>query len=373
MNRGHFEGYGKINSGLFLRRGRIPRKHNINDMPHQGVVLGAYATGGASAAALTNAYAFGVSGSVAAMRFIATKNCVLTDYYYATANNTGTPTGALTVEVRNASATNNLPGSLIISQAHTPTQNAWNRVTFTTPVAMTANTVYYIIVGDAAGNATNYYRVWQTNGGFAATLGGAENRWWGQVTTANGFATVGSLTAAGNVGILRFADGTYRGMLNNGGGTPASNTLKRGMYIEELEADIEVSGVSVGTGTSWSGVEIFDASQGPRSTPLYQVSCTADNRNQLVVHFPTPFRLRAGKSYRVVLTFSAASSAPGQQGAANTSTLPIEFGNLFENQGGRVFATLETAAGGWSTGLRILGITHYSMVVLGNRIIDPRV
>lgn len=373
MNRGHFEGYGKINSGLFLRRGRIPRKMNWNDMPHQGVVLGAYTTGGASAATLTNAYSFGVSGTVAAIRFLATKDCVLTDYYYATANNTGTPTGALTIEVRNSTATNALPGTLITSQSHTPTQNAWNRVTFTTPVTMTANTVYYIILGDPAGNATNYYRVWQTNGGYAATLGGGENRWWGQVTTANGFTTQGSLTAAGNVGILGFADGTYRGLVNNGGGTPGSNTLKRGMYITELESDIEVTGVGVGSGTSWSGVEIFDASQGPRSTPLYRVECNADNRNQFCVYFPTPFRLRAGKSYRIVLTYSANSSSPGQQGAANGSTLPAELGDRFENQGGRVFATLETAGGGWSTGIRALGITHYSMIVLGNRIIDPRV
>lgn len=373
MNRGYYGAGGKINSGLFLRRGRLPRKHNFTNYPHTGVALGAYSTGGASAATLTTAYSFGVSGSVHAVRFLARKNCTLTEFWYATGANTGTPTGALTIEVRNSTATNNLPGTLITSESHTPTASSWNRVVFTTPVVMTANTVYYVIVGDAAGNATNYYRVWQTNGGYAANLGGVENRWWGQVTTANGFTTAGSLTSAGTVGVMRFSDGTYAGMIHASGGTPGSTTLKRGYYINELEADIEVTGVGVGSGTSWSGVEIFDASQGPRSTPLFRIECGADNRNQFVVYFPTPFRLRAGKSYRIVLTYSANSSSPGQQNLAATTGLSQDIANALSMNGGRAVPTIETAAGGWATGSIACQISHFSMIVLGNRIIDPRV
>jgi hypothetical protein len=347
---------------------------NFNDMPHNGVVFGGYSTGGASPATLTTAYSFGVSGSVAAIKFMPQKDCVLTDFWYCTGANTGSPTGALTIEVRNSTVTNNLPGTLITSQSHTPTANSWNRVTFTSSVSMTANTVYYIVVGDAAGNATNYYRVFQTNGGYMGTLGGAENRWWGQVTTANGFATAGTLTVAGTVGVLGFSDGTFRGMVNCSGGTPGSTTQKRGMYITELETDVEVRGVGVGSTSAWSGVEIFDSSQGPRGTPLYQVSCSTDNRNQSAVWFPRPFVLKAGKSYRVVLTYSANSSSPGQQNLAAT-TIPNEWGNLFEGiQGGRCQPTLEnTTTNGWSTGSRAVAISHYSMVLLGNRIIDPRV
>lgn len=373
MNHGHFEGIGKVNSGLFLRRGRLPRRMNFHDMPHHGVVFGAYATGGASAATLTNAYSFGVSGSVHAVRFLARKNCILTEFWYCTAANNGSPTGALTIEIRNSTVTNNLPGTLITSQSHTPTASSWNQVVLTSPVTMTANTVYYIIVGDPAGNATNYYRVWQTNGGYAATLGGAENRWFGQITTANGFATVGSLTVAGTVAVLGFSDGTYVGQLHGGGGTPGNNTLKRGIYINELEVDVEAIGVGVGSAASWSGVEIFDASQGPRSTPLYQVACTADNRNMVAVYFPTPFRLRAGKSYRVVLTYSANSSSPGQQNLPATTGLSQKIIDVISNQGGRAIPTIETTAGGWATGVTQTTISHFSMIVIGNRIIDPRI
>jgi len=374
MNRGYYDGLqGKINSGLFLRRGKLPRSMNFNDMPHNGVMLGGFSSGGASPATLTTAYSFGVSGSVHAIRYLALNDCVLTDLYYATGANTGTPTGALTIEVRNSTATNNLPGTLITSQSHTPTASSWNRATFATPVTMTANTLYYIIIGDAAGNATNYYRVWQNNGGYVGGLGGSENRWWGYITTTNGFSTAGTIIAAGTVGVLRFSDGTLRGMINGGGGTLASNTLKRGIYVNELECDFAVRGVTVGSAGNWSGVEIFDASQGPQSTPLIRVECTADSRNAPLVYFPKPFVLKSGKNYRIVCTFSANTTAPGVQNLAVT-TLPAEWGNFFEGlQGGRVQPTIETAGGGWSTGVRACGISHYSMIVIGNRIIDPRI
>jgi hypothetical protein len=373
MNRGYYRGIGKINSGAFLRRGRIPRRMNYNDMPHQGVVLGAYATGGASAANLTNAYSFGVSGTVAAIKYTATKNCVLTDFWFCTGANNGTPTGNLTIEVRNSTATNNLPGTLITSESYLPTQSAWNKVSFASPVSMVANTTYYIIVGDPAGNVTNYYRVWQSTGGYAATLGGVENRWWGQITTANGFATVGGLTTAGTVAVLRFADGTYRGMYHSGGGTISPSTLKRGIYVNELECDYEITGVGLGSTTSWSGVEVFDGNQGPNSTPMYRFDVTADNRNNLIAYFPQPFLMRAGKNYRVVLTWSASTSSPGAQ-TIPIQSIPAEWPSSLDGlNGGRAKPTIDNGNGGWSTGVLATAFHHYGMVILGNRILDPRI
>lgn len=372
MNRGHYEVNGRTNTGLFLRRGRIPPPHNLFANPHQGNVIGSYSTGSVTPTVLTSAYSFGVSGTLRALRFIMPSTKVLTEIWYATGANTGSPTGALTVELRTSNASNALlPGTLVTSESSTPVASSWNRVVLTTPQQLTINTMYFIVVGDPAGNATNYYRVFDNTGGLAATLGGLESRFWAPVNTTNGFATAGTLIAGGHIMLLKFSDGTWMGMQNSGGGTPSSNTLKRGIYIDNFETDMEIFGMSVGSAASWDGVEIFGGNQAPNSSPLYRQTVTADNRALLFCYFERPFRMRVGTSYRAVMTFSAASSAPGQIGTANFASSPDPTAGM--PWGTKLQATIATSGNVWQTGNKTLGLSQYAILLMVRRVLDPRV
>lgn len=372
MNRGYFGQHGRTNTGIFLRRGRIPPPHIISATPHYGYAIGSFSTGGTTPLGLTTAYSFGVSGQVRALRFISQRDQILTRLWYATGSNTGTPTGALTVEVRGANAANPglLPGTLLATESSTPTANSWNLVNLTTPLQLTANTIYFVIVGDAAGNATNYYRVWDNTGGNVGTLGQGEQRFWAPINTSNGFSTAGNILTGGMVSILGFADGTTYGMIQGGGGTPASNTFQRGYYLSNFETDIELYGMVVGSSTNWNAISIYGGDQGPNQSPLYTESMTADNRALVFGYLRRPFRLRVGNAYRVVMGFSGASSSPGQNVAVNSSTVPVD--NVGLTWGCLAIPTLATA-NGWTTGYKDLGITNYGMVLLVRRVMDPRV
>lgn len=371
MNRGYYEVNGRTNTGLFLRRGRIPAPHDLLAMRHMGNAIGGYGLGGVTPSSLTTAYSFGVSGTVRALRFMVNRTRTITEIWYATGAKTGSPVGALTIELRGANASNALlPGTLLTSETNTPASDAWNRVVLTTPQQLSPNTLYYVIVGDPAGNATNYYRVYDNTGGLTATLGGAEARFWAPINTTNGFTTAGTLVNGGMCMLLKYADGGWDGMQGSGGGTPASNTLKRGMYLSDFETDMEIYGMSVGSAASWNGVEIFGGDQAPNSTPLYRQTVTTDARNLLVCYLERPFRMRVGNTYRVVMTFSANSSSPGQNGVANPSTSPNDTGMPW---GKRLQPTIATSGNAWQTGYKVLGISHYSIVLLVNRVLDPRV
>jgi hypothetical protein len=373
MNRGYFEVNGRTNTGLFLRRGRIPPPHILTSTPHIGNIIGNYSIGGVSPSTLTTAYVYGTSGTVRALRFMQDRDKqLLTEIWYATGANTGTPTGALTIELRAADATAPTlkAGTLITSQSHTPTQNSWNRVVLTTPQQLSINTIYYVVIGDAAGNATNYYRMYDNTGGVLNALGGVESRFWAPINTTNGFSTNGTLINGGMCMILGFADGSYRGMLHAGGGTPASNSLKRGYYLSNFETDIVLEGISVGTSTNWNGIEIFGGDQAPFQTPLYSEVMNADNRGLLLGYLNQPFRMRVGNAYRVVMTFSGNSTSPGQIGVANATTaFPANVGWAW---GCRADPTIATTSNAWSTGAKTLGITNYGMLLMVRRVMDPR-
>lgn len=372
MNRGHFEGFQKINGGPYLRRGRMPKAHDISVHPHSAFVIGSFSTGGASASNLNNAYSFGVSGTVTALRYMPHFSAYLNEFWYYTGTRNGTPTGALTIEVREANASSiTLPGTLMTSESHTPTaDNTWQRVVFTTPPYFSINKIYYIIIGDAAGNATNFYRVHTSNFGLPGNYGGSTERRYGTVTTSNGFATSGSGQFSGHVGLMRFSNGLVIGNVHTTGGTSGNNTNKRGYLIENLEADYEIFGVQISNSGNISGIEVFDKSQSPNQTPMMRQATNTDTANLGICYFEKPFRMRAGKSYRVVLTYSAASSNPGQINATFApGNPPTEGVGLW---GDRMFPCLQNG-NAWTDTHRNLGVLNYAFVIFVRRVIDPRI
>lgn len=371
MNRSFNEGLQpKLNSGLFLRRSRKPKQVDFGNSPHTGFTIGSFSVGGRSATSLNNAYSFGVSGSVAAIRYMPHFTARLTEFWYCTGSKNGTPTGALTIEVREASGGTSalLPATLITSESHTPTaDNTFQQVKFTNPPLFEINKIYYIIIGDAAGNATNFYRIWSQTELVTFNNQSSLSK-FGTITTTNGFATNGT-AGASHMGFLKFDNGVTIGSVITGGGTSGSNTNKRGYLIEPLGLDCEIYGVQVAAGANISGVEVFAKSQGPNDAPLYRQTMTDANRNLGQVYFDRPFRMLADRAYRVVLTYSANSSNPGQVNAVFApGSPPREGANMFDD---RVFPCLQNA-NKWDDSHRLLGVNSYAMIIMMRRIYDPR-
>ena len=372
MNKSFFEGLqGKLSSGLFLRRGRRPKQVDLVRDTQVGVLLGAPSAGGRSPVAITTAYSFGVSGIAAAVRFMPPFTASLNEYYYTIGSSTGTPTGALLIEVREASGGSStlLPGTLLTSENHTPSgsANTFQKVVFTNPPLLEANKLYFIIIGDPAGNATNYYRVWTAASISIGIAGSIVNR-LGIVTTTNGYSTNGTLDGGGTLhGFMVFSNGMVIGSPHVGGGTPSSNTLKRGMLIEPLGLDYEIYGVQIGSSTNVSAIEIFAKSQSANNTPLARQTLNDANRNLNNVFFEKPFRMFGDRAYRIVCAYSANSSSPGQINCNTLGTFPTAANNLYDD---RVMSTIQNGSS-WQDGSRF-GSLMYNMLVLIRRIYDPR-
>lgn len=380
MNRGTNPNFGKVNSGAYLRRGRLPRIHDQSQNPMNYLVVGTGSAGGSSASNLTDNYVFGTSGTVHALRYMPHFSAYLNEFYYYTGTTQGTPTGNLVVEVREANANSiTLPGTLLTSENSTPTaSNTWHQVVFTTPQFFRANQIYYIIVGNPTGNATNFWRLWQASYNPIENSNLQTSRRYGGVTTSNGFSTSGSGINSPIVGLMRFSNGLIIGSVHTSGGTSGTNTLKRGALITNLEADYEIVASAMASTTNISGVEIFGEHQKPDDTPLYRQELNDANRNLGIVYFERPFRMRAGNSYRFVFTYSANSNSPGQINATfRPGTWPA---SPFNNHsilgaglwGDRMFPTLQSG-NSWNTGHGNLGVLSYNFNLHIRRITDPRI
>lgn len=375
MNKSFFEGLqGKLSSGLFLRRGRRPKQVDLVRDTQVGVVLGAPSAGGRSAVAFTSAYSFGVGGIASAVRFMPPFTARLNEYYYNIGASTGTPTGPLLIEVREASgvvsaSSTVLPGTLLTSENHTPTgsANTFQRVVFTNPPLLETNKLYYIVIGDPAGNATNYYRVWTSASISIGIAGSIVNR-LGIVNTTNGYLTNGTFDGGATLhGFMVFNNGMVIGSPHTGGGTPAANTLKRGMLIEPLGLDYEIYGVQIGGSVNISAIEIFAKSQSANDPPLARQTLNDANKNLNNVFFEKPFRMFGDRAYRIVCAYSAGSSSPGQINCNTLGTFPTAANNLYDD---RVMSTIQNGSS-WQDGSRF-GSLMYNMLVLIRRIYDPR-
>lgn len=382
MNRGRNPFFGDINSGAYLRRGRLPRTHDMAQNGMNYLIVGTGSAGGSSSSALNNAYVFGTSGTVTALRYMPHFSAYLNEFYYLTGTTQGTPTGNLVLEVREANNNSiTLPGTLITSENTTPTGgDTWNRVVFTTPPYFKANTLYYIIIGNPTGNATNFWRVWQTSFNPIENSNMRTSRRYAAVSTSNGFTTSGSGLNSPVIGLMRFSNGMTIGSIHTTGGTSGTTTQKRGALITNLEADYEIFGAAIQDTTNINGVEIFASTQNPNDTPLYRQELNDANRNLGLVYFERPFRMRAGRSYRFVFTYSAASNAPGQMNAPyRPGVYPT---NLFNDQvnsiaaaglwGDRMFPTIQ-GTNDWFTGHGQLGVFSYHFGLYIRRITDPRI
>lgn len=299
--------------------------------------------GGVGVLSLNTAFTFGSAGVCRGYRWCSPVTDYLTDFYLLVIGKTGSP-GALTLQVRDVSASSALlPGTLLTSDTFTPTTTAiWYRVSFTTPQLLTQGKHYFIVVGDAAGSAGNFWQI-LTSG---VTNSESRESNWLHVASTGGFASAGT---AGNMahGGIRYASGLVIGNAVSGSGTPGGTT-PRGIKILGLETDVVIFGAIIATTTSVVKFQLFKGDAGPNSTPEFEVTWDATAILVGSTMFP-PYRLKAGQVYRAVVTVSGASSAPGQWNC-NSMAIPLQYPEMAAMlpEMGRIMGTIGTANNGWT-------------------------
>lgn len=302
-------------------------------------VLGATSNGGRTGHPLDSAYTYGSAGDAVALRFVSPVSATLTDALFFVSAIAGTG-GSVAVTLRNASSST-VPGTTAHASttATTSAANKWVKATFGTPYELVRGVVYFLVINNADGAPTTNYPTVLYRGDFARASDYLQRGTMG-LTTTNGWSTGSERNDPCPI-LLRFGDGTYIGSAYTNQTTYASTTNERGLHISGLTEDCVFNSAIWNAGsTNMTGLKIYDESQAPGGTTLL-THAFQPLIGALGFTFFEPFTFRAGKTYRVVLTFVAADSGPRYYEVEDYTTYAADLSAccLF---GGRVRSTIQS-------------------------------
>lgn len=289
-------------------------------MPARAFPFMAVGTVTQNTVALDSAYTFNSAGDGVALKFVPpwSKTLALAYYYITATTGTAANINDLDFELRNDDggglAPNRSSPTLHTSASMDPNGDAsvtgWHQFN-PADVALTAGTLYWAIVADADGNGTDFATLFR---GLSGTLGSTSLLGLSLMYTAtNGFSTNPTITndVVGGL-LLEMDDGTMLGNALVTDAASTSSTNRRGLYVGGLTEQLSIIGIMAGTATAnYSGIEIYDSSTNPGGTTLASGSSMLVNASGEAGHaLATPYTLAKATPYRVVLTYSSASTAP---------------------------------------------------------------
>lgn len=283
-----------------------------------GIGLGYITSATRTAFALDTAFTLGSAGKCVAFRFVAPATTTVTDFLFFLS---AAPAGAHDLSVNLCAYSASLqPGAAVTNGTATvsggTTANKWIKVTFGTPPSITAGTVYFLVVGDPSGAASNYsiltIGTHQGLTGIAPNSGAGQ---WRSVSSADGFATTGATVSVMAPACIAFGDGTYMGMpYTLTPTTDASAAVERGWLITPDE-DITISYMVAATMPTGS-MKVYESGQNPGGTVFAgfnggsAFSIPASAVAIGAVRFPV-CALVGGAQYRVVIDPTGATTSPG--------------------------------------------------------------
>lgn len=304
--------------------------------------MGAMQSPAAQTLALDSAYTHNSAGDAYGIRFVAPASGSLTDVYVFVTAKTGSP-GNLTCELRNySSGTASRPGTTAhaTQTAAAPASGGkWVRFTFASPYSVTANTLYWIVIGDAAGSGSDFCTV-QT----ASPLTNAEagQTVFSPFTSAAGFSTNGTNIASYQMPTLCMKIGSKAyGVPYTTTGSYASSTRKRGWRIEGFTGPVKLRGTWMNSVSNCNGTVIFVGSAAPGSTPDLSVGADPNGSSWF-----GPYSCAAATNYRVCITFSSSSAGQGYYQIEDYSAFADVQACAFANGG--IYSTIDDGAGGWT-------------------------
>lgn len=276
--------------------------------------------------ALDSAYVAGVSGDAIAMRYVApVGGKTLSTVYFRVTSYTGTAANVndLNLEIRaEASAGSVLPNTAAtVATATKDPVSATGWITSTGwSAALSAMTRYFVIIGDADGNGTDFATLLLRSTSFPNYGSSNSTLHQSPTSTINGWSSGGNLLLSAATIVLVFSDGTTMGFPFSAFTAPASDTYRRGLRIAAggLIANLPVFGMQwAAANANISGMEIYDNANAPGTSPANTstdlICGAAAIKAGCYTNGGAPVTLAVGTDYRIVATFSGATTAGPQR------------------------------------------------------------
>lgn len=268
---------------------------------------------------LSNNYVAGTGGNAIAARMMWPISDTLNALYFYLVSYAGTAANVtdLNWEVRKGTSIpdTSAPG-LVASGTFNPNSATGWLVISGLSVALTANQGYFLIVGDANGNGTDFARV--ANTFFSDPQG---YFLWQAVSTVGGYTTRNAQASAAVI-VAQLASGSVLGSPYSTSSSGGSSSAERGFKIPTalaLKGGLKIWGL-LGDGaqsTTITGVRVWSGTAGPGGSPDATGTCivygiTGNPSNQVGALFGTPYTLLPSTQYRITLTFSGAANSLGK-------------------------------------------------------------
>ncbi len=307
--------------------------------------------------ALDSAYSIGGSPADAIgtrLQLLDGKTLDTVYFYIVSYNGTAANVNDINLELRpEASAGASTPHTSTLTESKSVNPSSatgWIASTGWTSV-LAALSRYFLIVADADGNGTDYATV-----GLATTYHDGVTPWSTplgfHVQTTGGFNT-GNTNSSGRASMLvvKFSDGTVRGISLATTAGAASSTNQRGLKIDSdaFTNPTDVFGMIWNvSNANCSGLKIYTGTNGPASGAAHtstDIIYGAAARTGAFMSGGAAYRFSPGTAYRLVATFSGATTGGPQKlsiGTGADATLRLAMPG-----GGKFSWTLENA-GAWS-------------------------
>lgn len=265
--------------------------------------------------ALDSAYVAGTGGDAVASKVFMMETLTLTNIYF----NIVSPYTGIAANVTNidweirtgtVSAPTTTGGGLVATGTIDPASAVgWINISGLSQ-SLTAGTIYFIIIGDANGNGTDYATALRyfTYGGIDGTLQYALAM---TVHTANGFITTTPIARGGPI-VLVFSDGTVSGIPFATAVLPTSGTNRKGLRLDGLTEQLKVFGWVSEEAGGISGIELIAGDTVPGGSTIASSTWTITNSTNVKAGavFATPQTLAKATPYRCVMTFGSAGNMP---------------------------------------------------------------
>jgi hypothetical protein len=267
--------------------------------------------------ALDSNYVNATSGDAIAARFKLPRAEVLNTVYYFVTAYTGTAANVndLDLELRNNSDSTGPSSTLHEGKTHDPGATTGWRSSTGWSFSMSADTFYWIIIGDADGNGTDYATLLRNTNTFN------NQRDYGKfvgVQTTDGWASVRTFSGAIASLVLVFASGRTIGNPLTASVNTTSNQNRRGLrFVAPATTKLFGMTGTLGTAsTTITGIELWSGENGP-SGSADATAATEIRANQIGdiiagYAFETPPTITQGTSYRIVFTYGSNTTAPSK-------------------------------------------------------------
>lgn len=307
-------------------------------------------SGSGAAFALDSAATLGTSGDMVAVRFVAME-AVAIDEFYIFLDDVAGNLGNITMRARIVNEnTGSQPGTTVRATSTATTMptavDRWIKFTFGTPYTPAVGEVLWVVVDNTSASPTVDYPSIQVATNFSVAHPVASG-----FTTTNGFSSDGSgqvkmpyvLVQGSNVMGQPFTGRIFAPFANN--------TRKRGIAGVTPDTDVVIRAIEFTANSALNGIEIFEGSAGPGTTPLisYALGSTANQTTDKLVGCKAipPLTLSAGTTYRVVLTFGSNSNILSSAVINDYSSYSSVFDKLYDGFA-LAYSTIDDGAGGWT-------------------------